>query len=242
MNTSTNKAYSIDPQKAVLFWSGGKDSALALYLAKQSPEIEVVGLVCTLNETYRRISLHGIREEVLDRQAAQTGLPLMKMWVPDSPDNSAYETELLKIYSELKKQGISTIVYGDIFLEDIRRYREKLLDKAGLKAYFPLWKQDTGQLIRDFLDLGFKTIVCCISTNTLTENWLGRQIDDKFIHELPALVDPCGENGEFHTFCFAGPVFKGEVQFKTGDKHYSALQVKTLKDEKETGFWYLDIL
>ncbi|HYK77448.1 MAG TPA: diphthine--ammonia ligase [Daejeonella sp.] len=230
------------PQKAALFWSGGKDSALALYLARQNPEIEVTTLVCTLNESYRRISLHGIREEVLDRQVAQTGLALMKMWVPDSPDNSVYETELLKIYADLKKQGISLVVYGDIFLEDLRIYREKLLDEVGLKGYFPLWKQETGQLIREFLALGFKTVICCISTDTLTESCLGRLIDNRFLEELPPSVDPCGENGEFHTFCFAGPIFKEEVRFHTGEKHYSALQLKTLKEVKETGFWYLDIL
>jgi uncharacterized protein (TIGR00290 family) len=229
-------------KKAVLFWSGGKDSALALYFARQDKEIEVVALVCTLNEEFKRVSMHGIREDVIERQAAQTGLPLIKMWVPNEPDNSVYERVLISTYRQLKEDGIAVIIYGDIFLEDIRLYRNRILNKMGLQGYFPLWKRNTLELIAEFLNFGFKTLMCCINTIYLDESSLGKELDRKFIDALPGTVDPCGENGEFHTFCFAGPVFGKDVVFKTGEKHYSALRIKSKDDKTETGFWYVDIV
>ena len=230
-------------KKAVLFWSGGKDSALALHFSRQNKDIEVVALVCTLNDEYKRVSMHGIRQDVVERQAYQTGLPIIKMWIPNEPDNSAYENALISTYQKLKLADVEVIIYGDIFLKDIRLYRDRILKEAGLEGYFPLWNRDTFELINEFLNLGFKTLICCINTARLDNSSLGKELNRIFLDTLPITVDPCGENGEFHTFCFSGPVFSEDVAFETGEKHYSALQIKSKDDETtETGFWYVDII
>ena len=229
-------------KKAILFWSGGKDSALALHFARQNKNIEVVALVCTLNEEYKRVSMHGIREDVIERQVLQTGLPLIKMWVPNQPDNSAYEKVLFATYEKLRDEGVEIIIYGDIFLEDIRWYRNYVLQKVGMEAYFPLWQRNTSDLMNEFLTLGFKTIICCINTFFLTKSSLGKDLDRDFLNKLPIIVDPCGENGEFHTFCYSGPVFTKDIDFKTGEEHFSTSQIKPVIAEAETGFWYIDII
>lgn len=226
-------------EKAALFWSGGKDSAYALYKAQQERKYEIITLVTTLSIKYERISMHGVRAELLDKQAAATGIPLLKMWAPDIPTNEAYEKVLLETYAQLKGAGITTVIFGDIFLADLRKYREDLLSKAGLKADFPLWEQSTSVLPDMFLSAGFRTVTCCISTEHLTKEYLGRELDATFFKQLPASVDPCGENGEFHTFCFDGPVFKEPVSFTKGEERYVPLKINA---EKETGFWYIDLL
>ena len=223
--------------KAVVFWSGGKDSAMALYKARQISGLEIVGLVCTLNENAGATSVHGIPERVLDRQTKQTGLPLLKMWVPEMPSNQEYEAALLQVYADLKSDGISTVIYGDIFLEDIKTYRENLISKAGLAAVFPLWKVKTTKLMQEFISLGFKAIVCTIDTSRLDKSYLGRAIDQRFLEELPKGVDPAGENGEFHTFCFDGPIFSNAVMFDTGLKVLNKARIKQLSDNYE----YLEI-
>ncbi|WP_026898394.1 Dph6-related ATP pyrophosphatase [Daejeonella oryzae] len=228
-------------KKAVLFWSGGKDSAMALYYARQNKDIEVVALICTINEEFKRVSMHGIRESVIERQVAQTGLPLIKMWVPNQPDNLSYEKVLTSTYQNLKEEGIEIIIYGDIFLEDIRWYRNHLLNKNGLKGYFPLWERNTAELMEEFIKLEFKAILCCIHTGFLDESTIGAQLDQQFLNDLPVIVDPCGENGEFHTFCYAGPVFSQEISFETGERDYAPLNVKSANEQFEAGFWYIDI-
>jgi len=227
--------------KAALFWSGGKDCAFALYKVLTEKKYYVETLVTTLNEQFGRISMHGVREEMLDKQAEALNIPLFKMWVGNVPTNENYEEALIKTYKELKGQGIDVIIFGDIFLEDLRVYRENLLKKAGLTGYFPLWGKDTSELMRDSLAHGFKTITCCISTLHLDRSWVGKEMTEMFINELPAEVDACGENGEFHTFCFAGPVFKKQIDFKIGAEEYRPLQINTTKDEKDVGFWYVDL-
>ncbi len=229
-------------KQSVIFWSGGKDSALALYRAQQDPEIEIKALICTLNKEYCRISMHGIREEILDIQVAEIGIPLIKMWVPNEPTNASYEGVLREVYQQLKRDGIDTVIFGDIFLEDLRAYREQILKEAGLNGYFPLWQKSTGSLIKEFIHLGFKTVTCCISTTCLDENWLGKEINTQFIQDLPLHVDACGENGEFHTFCFAGPIFKSPITCHLGERRFSPLAIKTKEQEKQTGFWYIDII
>lgn len=229
-------------KQAVLFWSGGKDSAMALYKAIQDPEIRVKALITTLNTEFKRISMHGIREELLDRQAAETGIPLRKMWVPNEPTNASYEKVLLETYQQLKEEGIDTVIFGDIFLEDLRWYREQLLKRPGLEGYFPLWQQSTDQLLNDFVTLGFRTVTCCINTEYLDESWLNKEVDSRFIEELPIIVDPCGENGEFHTFCYDGPVFKNPIRFHSGEKRFHKLQIKASKSTATTGFWYIDLV
>lgn len=228
-------------KQAVLFWSGGKDSALALYHAQQDPGIEIKAIITTLNQQYRRISMHGISEAILDRQVEQLGVPLIKMWVPNEPANNTYEEVLLNICRQLTLDGIDTVIFGDIFLEDLRQYRENLLKPLGLACYFPLWKRPTYQLINEFISLGFQTITCCISTAMLDNSWIGKQIDERFLKELPEGVDSCGENGEFHTFCFAGPIFKKTISYQSGEVIFKPLMIKSGQEEDETGFLFLDI-
>ena len=210
---------------------------MALYKARQIFGLEIVGLVCTLNENAGATSVHGIPERVLDRQIKQTGLPLLKMWVPEMPSNREYEAALLQVYAQLKSDGISTVIYGDIFLEDIKTYRENLISKAGLKAVFPLWKVETTKLMQEFISLGFKAIVCTIDTARLDKSYLGTAIDQRFLDELPKGVDPAGENGEFHTFCFDGPIFSNAVKFDTGLKVLNKTHVKQLSGNYE----YLEV-
>jgi uncharacterized protein (TIGR00290 family) len=229
-------------QQAALFWSGGKDSAYTLYLVqKLYPELQIVALITTVNEEFKRISMHGVREQLLERQAEATGIPLKKMRVANEPTNTAYEKELHHTLSELKKTGINFIVFGDIFLEDLKLYRDNILKMHDLTGIYPLWKKDTSAQIADFISSGFKTITCCINNMYLSKAWLGKEINSGFVSELPANVDPCGENGEFHTFCFDGPIFKKRIGFIKGEEKFVPLNIKTSSSESETGFWYIDL-
>ncbi len=231
-------------KRAVMFWSGGKDSALALHIIRNTYlEIEVIRLITTINADFKRISMHGVREELLDLQASSIGLPLQKMYVPNIPENTVYETELFKIFIGLKEEGIEHVVFGDIFLEDLKKYRDDALAAHGLTGIYPLWKKPTDALMQDFLLQGFRTITCCVNTKYLGEEWAGKEIDSIFLKELPQNIDPCGENGEFHTFCFNGPIFKKPIGFKTGEKKYTPLAIRQDTDNtEEVGFWYIDLL
>jgi uncharacterized protein (TIGR00290 family) len=236
----------MEKEKVVLFWSGGKDSAFALYKISEEKKYNVVALITTVNSNYGRISMHGVREVLLDEQARSIGIPLVKMYV-NQGTNSEYESKLKEILFPFKKQGVSKVIYGDIFLEDLRIYREKLLSEIGFTAEFPLWKLNTEDLIRDFLALGFKTITCCINLAYLDETWAGRIVDNNFINDLPDNVDPCGENGEYHTFCFDGPIFKKAILFDKGEKIFRPLDVKIdekcpLPAFKTEGFIFCDLL
>lgn len=228
--------------KAVVFWSGGKDAAMALHKANQDSQMQVVGLVTTLNKESNQTAGHKISEAVLDRQAIQTGLPLHKMWVNEMPDNIEYENELLKIYSRLRNEGISTVIYGDIFLQEIKTYREDLLHKAGMTALFPLWQIESGVLMNDFIESGFKAITCCIDHAVLDERFLGKELDIRFLENLPEGVDPAGENGEFHTFCFDGPVFKNAVEFEIGTTCFESFEIKSIMQTVRNTFAYIDII
>ncbi|POY34867.1 ATP-binding protein [Solitalea longa] len=229
--------------KTALFWSGGKDSAFALYdLLNQSDQFEVCCLITTVNEEFKRISMHGVREELLDWQAQRIGMPLKKMYVPASCTNEDYENALNKVFIDLKNEGITTIVYGDIFLEDLKLYRENLLNKAGLNGYFPLWKQDTAALVAKFMNLGFLSVVCCVKSEILDREFCGKIITTEFIAALPKNVDPCGENGEFHSFCFDGPLFSKAIEFELGETVFKPYSFKTDATEKEQGFWFTDLI
>lgn len=226
--------------KIVLSWSGGKDSALALYRLQQSG-LAVHGLLTTISLPYERISMHGVRRSLLMQQAEATGLPLYTAEVADK-SNTGYETEMLRVFRNLAKEGIDTIAFGDIFLQDLRSYRENLLAQAGLKGIYPLWKENTADLAREFIREGFRTITCCVNDASLSENWCGRNYDEPFLLDLPAGLDPCGENGEFHTFCYDGPVFRSPVKFEKGEIVYRPLELKSLDQQTETkGFWYCDL-
>lgn len=230
-------------EKAIFCWSGGKDSALALYKVLSENKVEVVALLTTLNSTFKRISMHGVREELLDCQALSIGLPLIKMYVQEGT-NSEYEKEMELLLLKYKAQGITKVIFGDIFLEDLRAYRENNLSKVNLKAEFPLWKKSTRDLINEFLSLGFKTITCCVNDAYLKEDKVGEEIDSEFVKSLPKAVDPCGENGEYHTFCYEGPIFKTPIKFSIGVKVYKPLEIKTADVDSGTtkGFWYCDLI
>jgi uncharacterized protein (TIGR00290 family) len=228
-------------QKAIFNWSGGKDSALALYHALRSGDYEVKQLLTTVNATYKRISMHGVREALLDAQAVQIGIPLTKVMMPERCDMEQYNQQMAARLSAMRAQGIEISVFGDIFLEDLRQYREEQLQTVGLTAAFPIWKRDTSALMREFIHLGFKTIVTCVNEKNLDESFVGRVIDAQFLADLPSDVDPCGENGEFHTFVYAGPIFKQPIPFTVGETTYRRYKDDNNK-ELDTGFWYCDLI
>jgi uncharacterized protein (TIGR00290 family) len=241
-------------QQAIFNWSGGKDSALALYKVLQSGQYNILTLLTSVSEPYQRISMHGVRMDLLDQQAASIGLPCHKLFLPEMPTMEAYELLMTSALGELQSQGATTSVFGDIFLEDLRRYREDQLAKLNLRAEFPLWGVPTRELIREFIGLGFQTITTCVNEKYLDQSFVGRVIDENFLRDLPANVDPCGENGEFHTFVFDGPLFrqpvafeKGEIVYrkytpapKTGDNGYDCGE-STTPSPFDTGFWYCDL-
>jgi uncharacterized protein (TIGR00290 family) len=235
----------MENNKAVFFWSGGKDSAMCLYNVLQEKRYNVVALVTTVNAVFHRVSMHGVREELMEKQAEAIGLPLVMMHVSEGT-NSEYEQLLNETLLHFKEQGIANVIYGDIFLEDLRVYRDNILDRHAMKGIYPLWKKDTGKLIREFLSLGFKTITCCTNDAYLGEDRAGVIIDEKYIDTLPSEVDPCGENGEFHTFCFDGPLFRHPVAFTKGEKVYRPLEIKSKDDSGSTkvqtkGFWFCEL-
>lgn len=205
------------PESVLFTWSGGKDSALALYELQKVGDYEVAVLVTTVTEDYDRISMHGVRRILLEQQAVSLGYPLRQLTISSTASNEDYEAGMQEILEEYLKKGISTVVFGDIFLEDLRQYREETLSRIGMKAVFPLWKRETSELARTFVDLGFKAVITCIDSKVLDEKFVGRLYDEQFLSELPADVDPCGENGEFHSFAYDGPTFRERLLFKLGD-------------------------
>lgn len=230
-------------------WSGGKDSTLALHYALQDSSLEIKYLVTTVSEHYNRVSMHGVREALLIKQAESIGIPLYQIRLPEMPDMKTYDDAMRNHLAKFKAEGITHSIFGDIFLEDLRIYRENKLAEIGLKAIFPLWQQDTKQLIDDFLQLNYKTTVVCAQQDL--GQLCGKVIDERFIENLPSNVDPCGENGEFHTFAFDGPLFKNKIQFEYGEKVFrtyhnpanSSNQCGIQQDGKSTlGFWYIDLV
>lgn len=225
---------------AVFSWSGGKDSAYGLHQVLEQKRYDVKYLLTTVNKNFKRILMHGIREELLDLQAASVGIPLIKVMM-DEGTNTEYEQQMEKALSELKKEGIQHVIYGDIFLEDLRAYREQTLSKSGMTAVFPLWKSNTSWMMRNFLGKGFKTITCCIDETVLSKEWVGKEVDGSFIDNLPHTVDPCGENGEFHTFCYEGPVFKKKILFSKGERVFKDLPLSPSTAATKR-FWYCDLI
>jgi uncharacterized protein (TIGR00290 family) len=239
----------VSRKKAIFNWSGGKDSSLCLYKVLQENKFDVVRLLTSVNSQYQRISMHGVRVELLEKQAELIGIPLQKLELPEMPDMEIYEKQMETILMDLKSAGAEVSVFGDIFLEDLRKYREEKLSSIGLAGVFPLWKRDTKDLLNEFLDLGFKTIITCVNEKYLDKSYAGKIIDRNFISDLPANVDPCGENGEFHTFVFEGPIFKEPIKIKTGEVVYRKYSrpggqdhSSTAADPYQYGFWYCDIL
>ena len=204
--------------ETVLFcWSGGKDSAMALHAVSQCPDFRVVALLTTVTETYDRISMHGVRRELLVQQAESIGLPLREVRIPPQCVNPVYEARMEEALRIHYAEGVRSVAFGDIFLEDLRAYREKNLARIGMTALFPIWKRNTRELIHSFHAARFRAIVACIDPKVLDRSFAGRELDESLFRDLPAGVDPCGENGEFHTFVFDGPIFRNPIPVRAGE-------------------------
>jgi uncharacterized protein (TIGR00290 family) len=252
--------------KTIFNWSTGKDSALALHTILAQSTLDVQWLLTTVNDQHDRVSMHGVRTELLEAQAAALGIPLVQVRLPDTPTMHAYETTMTATLTTLRDQGAEVSVFGDIFLEDLRAYRERRLAEIGLRAIFPLWQQPTDRLVRNVIDLGFKAITTCVNARHLGQEFVGQVVDDAFVRALPPGVDPCGENGEFHTFTYDGPIFAHPIAVRTGEIVYRTYerpvavsvgatartsdettssyecQPASAEDPFETGFWYCDLV
>ena len=231
--------------KAIFNWSSGKDSALALYKILKEDKFEVTSLLTSVNKEFQRISMHGVHVSLLEKQAESLGFPLIKMELPKEPSMKEYREIMAKTMDEIKSKGVTYSIFGDIFLEDLRKYREDQLQSIGMEGVFPLWKINTTELIHEFLDLGFKTIVTCVNETYLDKSFAGRVIDENFIKDLPENVDPCGENGEFHTFTFDGPIFKTPIPFEIGEvvkKTYPKPKSGENEENGEYVFWFCDLI
>lgn len=205
------------PQKLICSWSGGKDSSLALYEIMQDGNCDVSALLTTITKDYDRISMHGVRNALLERQARSIGLELEKVFITKESTNAEYESGMRRLLEKHAASGVTGVVFGDIFLEDLRKYREEKLALLNLKGIFPIWKKDTRVLAGEFIRLGFKAVIACVDTQALPREFAGRSFDEKFLAELPEGVDPCGENGEFHSFVYDGPIFRDRIDFKIGE-------------------------
>jgi uncharacterized protein (TIGR00290 family) len=205
------------PEPILFCWSGGKDSAMALHTVSERADVRIVALLTTVTETYDRISMHGVRRELLVQQAESIGLPLREVRIPPQCVNPIYEARMEEALRSYYAEGVRTVAFGDIFLEDLRAYREKNLARIGMTALFPIWKRDTRELIRSFHAARFRAIAVCIDPRVLDRSFAGRELEESFFHDLPAGVDPCGENGEFHTFVFDGPIFRNPIPVRAGE-------------------------
>jgi uncharacterized protein (TIGR00290 family) len=201
----------------LLSWSGGKDSSLALESLRRSTEWEPVGLLTTVTEGYERISMHGVRRALLELQAKAAGLPLTIVMIPQASSNESYAGRMGATLAGVRERGVFTVAFGDIFLADVRSYRESMLATAGMKAIFPLWQWPTAQLARDFIARGFRAVLTCVDTDQIPGGLAGREFDSDLLDDLPESADPCGENGEFHTFVYDGPIFSSPVPVTSGE-------------------------
>ncbi len=215
----------------VVSWSGGKDSTLALNEILNNTDYEVHTLITTVTEGYDRISIHGVRNELLEKQVQSIGLPLHKVSIPKDSKNEQYESALKKVLLKFKNEGINEIMFGDIFLEDVKKYRDELLDRLDMKGVYPIWKKDSKELARKFIELGFKAVTTCVDFQQIDKKFVGREYDSGFLNDLPGTADPCGENGEFHTFVYDGPLFNEKISFNKGEV--------VLRDNR---FYYCDLI
>lgn len=228
-------------KKAYFNWSTGKDSALALYKILNEKNYDVGTLVTTVNKTLGKVSMHAIPENLLEDQAKSIGLPLYKIYFSEEASMEEYNLAMKESLKMLMESNYGYAVFGDLFLEDLKKYREEKLAELGLKAVFPLWKRDSKELIQEFFALGFKAITVSVNAKLLDESFVGRVLDENFINDLPPNVDVCGENGEFHTFVYDGPIFSYPIKFSIGEK-----VLKTYKSNPsnswDTSFWFCDLV
>ncbi len=224
-------------------WSGGKDSTLALHKILEENKYDIKYLLTTANQDHQRVAMHGVRLELMQQQAKSLGIPLMIIEYSSSATMEEYENAMSRGIQPILDEGIGTAVFGDIFLEDLKEYRINKLKGIGVEAIFPLWGRDTTELINEFIDLGYKTIIVCTDNSKLDNSFIGETITKKLIDRLPKNVDPCGENGEFHTFAYAGPIFKETVQFKIGETVERKYEGKSADlEEKNWGFLFIDLV
>ncbi|MFX1338434.1 MAG: diphthine--ammonia ligase [Promethearchaeota archaeon] len=217
-------------EPVIVSWSGGKDSTLALYLLNRE-KYDVRFLITTISEDYNRVSMHGVRKELLVEQAKSIGISLITISLSKDTSNEDYEKIMKREMLYFKSLRVYHVVFGDIFLEDLKNYRESNLSIIGMKAIFPLWKQDTRELAENFINLGFKAIITSVDSKSLKDSYIGKLYDKDFIDSLPSNVDPCGENGEFHSFVFDGPIFSYPIRFQKGEVVF-----------RENRFYYIDLI
>jgi uncharacterized protein (TIGR00290 family) len=204
-------------QKAWLAWSSGKDSAWALHTVRQGREFDVVALLTTVNRTHHRVAMHAVRESLVEIQAAAAGLPLTKVPIPSPCPNEIYEQAMSDAMARARTAGVHHVIFGDLFLEDVRAYRERQLAKCGMTPVFPLWDRDTRRLAEEMIAGGLSAFLTCVDPRRLDRSFAGRRFDNDLLATLPRDVDPCGENGEFHTFASAGPMFRAEIPVTVGE-------------------------
>jgi len=223
----------LNKDKVILSWSGGKDSAFSLYKIMNENELECVGLLTTFTKEYDRVTMHGVRCSLIEKQASLLNIPLEKVYIPKNCSIEEYGIIMKNVLIKYKEKGIKGFVFGDIFLEDVKSYREKMLYSEGFKGHFPLWRKDTKEIVLQFIKLGFKAIVTCVNGEFLNSSYVGRELNEDFLRELPLTVDPAGENGEYHCFVYDGPLFNETIPIKIGEIVKQNIQGKT--------FYYCDI-
>jgi len=204
-------------EKVIMSWSSGKDGALALYEMQKDDRYEVVSLLTTITEDYDRISMHGIQSVLLEEQARSLGIGLEKVYISKDDGNEDYESKMEEVLTRYKEEGVGSVAFGDIFLEDLRKHREDNLAKVNMRGIFPIWKVDTGELSGRFVDLGFKAIITCVDSQVMDKKFAGRDFGSELLAELPDDIDPCGENGEFHSFVHDGPNFNKPISHTKGE-------------------------
>ncbi|MBI2913481.1 MAG: adenine nucleotide alpha hydrolase [Chloroflexi bacterium] len=214
----------------VMCWSGGKDSAFALWKLQQDRRYNVTGLLTTLTEGYNRVAMAGFREELLHAQGERLGLPLYPVWIPPACINRVYEAAMARAIERIKLDGAQAVAFGDIYLEDVRAYREKMMAPTGLETLFPNWGSDTQKMAREVIDAGFRATLVCVDPNQVPADLAGREYDDSLLQNLPDGADPCGERGEFHTFVHAAPNFRSPIGVRAGER------------VQRDGFWFADLL
>lgn len=230
-------------KKLYFNWSTGKDAAFALHLLQNNNDFEVDHLLISLNKSKDRVSMHGLSRAMMEAQLASLGLEYSTVELPEEPTMEQYAQLMTQAVTRLKNKGFEDTGFGDIFLEDLRKYREENLNSLGIKCHFPLWKRNTRELIEEFIRSGFKAVVICIDATKLDKSFCGREIDIEFLKDLPEGVDPCGENGEFHTFCYDGPIFSEPIDFKKGEQVFKSYKNPSSdnKENDEIGFWFQNL-
>ncbi|MGC8961853.1 MAG: diphthine--ammonia ligase [Candidatus Bathyarchaeia archaeon] len=218
-------------EKIILAWSGGKDCAMALYELRKARRYEVLALLATVTKDYDRISMHGVRSALVEQQARSLGLPLDKIYISKDSSNEEYEAKMREKLTQYRSRGVLSVAFGDVSLEEVRNYRDENLSKLEMEGVYPLWKRDTAELARAFVGLGFKAVTTCVDAKSLGRGFVGRDFDEGFLSELPSGVDPCGENGEFHSFVYDGPIFAWKIPYVKGDV--------VLRDDR---FYFCDLI